>query len=148
MKPRVMPTTYFLVLLASSIVLRLLIPGSGNMPEPYNYSGVVFILVGIALNLWADRIFKVRGTTVKPHERPSTLITTGPFGISRHPMYLGMALILLGTMLFIDPFISILSAAIFVAAMETSFIPMERRNLEKEFGNTYSEYGKKTRRWI
>ncbi|MDD5173200.1 MAG: methyltransferase, partial [Patescibacteria group bacterium] len=48
------------------------------------------------MNIWTDNIFKKGKTTVKPHEKPSTLIVSGPFRLSRHPMYLGMAAILFG----------------------------------------------------
>lgn len=148
MKPRFMPTTYFLVLLLTTIVLRFVLPLKTVVPSPFNYLGVLPIIFGAVLNLWTDRLFKDGGTTVKPHQKPTLLIESGPFGISRHPMYLGMASILLGTALISGSALSFVFPAIFVMIMEVLFIPMEEKKLEEEFGEKYMDYKTRTRRWV
>jgi len=96
MNSKIMPTTFLLVLLLLSLVLHFFFPIKKIIHSSYIYLGVIFIIIGGILNIWADNIFKVNKTTVKPHETPSSLEVTGPFRISRHPMYLGMCAILLG----------------------------------------------------
>jgi len=148
MNKKIMPPTYFIVLLFSSIGLHFLFPVMRLISLPYNYLGILIIIFGIILNLWTDSLFKKRQTTVKPHEMPNFFISSGPFRISRHPMYLGMILILLGVAVFLGSLISFVFPIIFVMIIEKLFIPMEEKNLEKEFGDKYIAYKKRVRKWI
>ncbi len=85
-----MPTTYLLISLALTIGLNSIFPIKRIIHSPNTYMGVIFILFGVLINVWADNLFKKSRTTVKPHETPTSLEVSGPFRISRHPMYLGM----------------------------------------------------------
>ena len=105
-------------------------------------------MFGIILNIWSDLLFKKKKTTVKPHKTPSLLVISGPFRISRHPMYLGMVAILLGTAILHGTLITFLFPIIFIILMEIVFISTEEKNLEKAFGEKYLNYKKKVRRWI
>jgi len=148
MNKKIMPPTYFIVLLFSSIGLHFLFPVMRLISLPYNYLGILIIIFGIILNLWTDSLFKKRQTTIKPHEMPNFFISSGPFRISRHPMYLGMILILLGVAVFLGSLISFVFPIIFVMIIEKLFIPMEEKNLEKKFGDKYIAYKKRVRKWI
>jgi len=145
---KIMPTTYFMVLLILAIVVHFALPIIKIIIFPWNIIGILLILFGIILNLWADQIFKKGNTTVKPHLMPDLLVTSGPFCISRHPMYLGMAAILLGTAVLLGSIITFIFPVIFIILMEAIFIPTEERNLGKQFGEKYKEYKNKARRWI
>jgi protein-S-isoprenylcysteine O-methyltransferase Ste14 len=50
-------------------------------------AGSLPLLLGLALNVVADRQFKQAKTTVKPFQRSSALVTNGAYRICRHPMY-------------------------------------------------------------
>jgi protein-S-isoprenylcysteine O-methyltransferase Ste14 len=148
MPPKLMPPTYFMVLLVLSIVLHVVFPIKTILHAPYTYLGLFSIVFGIILNLWADALFKKRSTPVKPHELPTSLEVSGPFRISRHPMYLGMAAILLGLAILLGSAITFVFPVLFILVMELLFIPMEDRNLEQAFGAEYQAYKKRVRRWI
>jgi protein-S-isoprenylcysteine O-methyltransferase Ste14 len=105
-------------------------------------------VVGGILNIWTDQLFKKQNTTVKPDERPSTFIQTGPFKISRNPMYLGMTILLIGIGFVLGSVISFTGFVLFLVAMEVAFIPQEEINLQEKFGEEYLAYKKKVRRWI
>lgn len=145
---RVMPTTYFLILMALSIFSHFYIPLSKLFYYPVTYIGYLPLVSGITLNLWTDRLFKVNDTTVKPHLDPNVLITSGPFKVSRHPMYLGMALVLLGVAVIHGTIISFIYPIIFILLMEILFIPVEESNLMRLFGQEYLDYMKKVRKWF
>ena len=106
------------------------------------------LVFGCVINVITDNLFKHRKTTVKPYEKPTSFITSGPFKISRHPMYLGMLLILLGVAVLLGSLLTFIPCLAFIILMELIFISLEEKNLEKEFGNKYLEYKKKVRRWI
>jgi protein-S-isoprenylcysteine O-methyltransferase Ste14 len=148
MKTKLMPTTYFVVLLLLSLAAGFVFPEGKVIYSPYTYSGIIMIIFGIIMNLWTDALFKKSKTTVKPHETPTSLETSGPFRISRHPMYLGMTAILLGASVFTGSLITFIFPVIFIVLMEKIFIPLEEKNLEDAFGGKYIGYKKKVRRWI
>jgi len=102
MKSKLMPPSYFNVCLIIGFLLFLLFPINLGIAKPYNYLGTLLVAFGIVINLWTDKLIKKFETTVKPYKKPSYLITNGPFRISRHPMYLGMASILFGGALIFD----------------------------------------------
>jgi len=93
-------------------------------------------------------LFKKNKTTVKPYRNPTELITSGPFRISRHPMYLGMMLILLGIAIVHGTLITFAFPIIFIILMELFFIPYEEKNLERISGRKYLSYKKRVRRWL
>ena len=148
MNHKIMPTTYFWILLLLSVGSHFIFPVRTVIKSPFTYFGTILIGIGIVLNIWTDILFKKLNTTVKPHEYPTTLITSGPFSITRHPMYLGMAGALLGLSVLLGSLITFISPILFVSLMELLFIPLEEENLEKIFNLDYLEYKKKVRRWI
>ena len=101
MKGEIQPPTYFAALLILSGASHFAYPVQQVVEPPYAYLGLLLIAFGAILNLWADSLFKNSKTTVKPQKMPSKLVVSGPFRIRRHPMYLGMAAILLGEAVFL-----------------------------------------------
>jgi protein-S-isoprenylcysteine O-methyltransferase Ste14 len=106
------------------------------------------LLLGIALNLIADKAFKVFNTTVKPFQASTTLITTGVFRITRHPMYLGMILILLGVAILMGSLISFFVIPIFAVLMDQIFVKVEEQMLAEKFGEHWVKYKSEVRKWI
>ena len=148
MKSKIRPDMYFIIFLVLSIVMHFIFPIKKLIFFPYTYFGFVFIALGIILNIWTDLLFKKKKTTVKPYKKPTQLLISGPFRISRHPMYLGMAIILLGVAIIHGTLITFVFPIIFIIFMELFFIPFEEKNLERIFGKKYLNYKKKVRRWI
>lgn len=147
-KNRMMPPTYLIFLLLASIVLNSVFPIKKVMIPPYSYLGSILIIFGIVLNIWCDSLFKKRKTTIKPHEIPTSFEISGPYKMSRNPIYLGMASILTGTALLLGSIITFLTPVVFLIIMDKLFIPMEEKNLENKFGREYVNYKKRVRRWI
>jgi protein-S-isoprenylcysteine O-methyltransferase Ste14 len=144
----IMPTNYFVALMALSVVLHFVYPIAKVLYPPATYAGYLLIVFGAAMNLWTDALFKRHETTVKPYLEPSALITSGPFALSRHPMYLGMASVLLGVAVIHGTVVTFVFPAAYVALMELLFIPHEEESCVKAFGDAYHEYRRKVRRWL
>ncbi len=98
---RVLPPVYFLVALILMLCLHLLFPGPRLIDSPLCYSGALLVAAGIALVLWAAGLFRRADTTIKPFQEATTLVVSGPFRLTRHPMYAGMVGVLLGIGLFL-----------------------------------------------
>ncbi len=108
----------------------------------------VLAAAGVGLNLWADGQFKRAGTTVKPFEETTVLVQTGAFGLSRHPMYLGMMLILVGLAIALGSLTPWLVLPAFAWLVASRFMAAEERKLEGAFGARYLEYKAKVGRWL
>jgi len=145
---KILPPTYFYLLIILSIILHFLLPIILIIKPPFSYLGIIPIIIGIYLNIWTDKLFKTKKTTVKPYEKPSQFIIEGPFKISRHPMYLGMLLILLGIAIVLGSIITFIFPIIFILLMEILFIPFEENNLKNIYKQDYKKYKKRVRRWI
>lgn len=126
-----MPTTYFIIFLLLSIGCHFVFPLLKFIFSAYNYLGFGLIIFGVIMNLWTDSLFKQKQTTVKPYEMPNVFVTSGPFKISRHPMYLGMISILLGVAIFLGSLITFAFPIIFIIIMERRFIPLEEKILKR-----------------
>ncbi|MBN1263055.1 MAG: isoprenylcysteine carboxylmethyltransferase family protein [Candidatus Pacebacteria bacterium] len=145
---QLLPPAYFQICLLFEIVLHFLFPVVRIIGKSLNYFGFLLILLGLGLNIWTDILFKKRKTTVKPFEKPSVLITHGPFFISRHPMYLGFVLILLGLAIVLGSLISFIGPVAMFFILAKLFISKEEKSLEKIFGKQYREYKSRVRRWF
>ena len=143
-----LPPTYFIILLLLSIGLHFVFPIKKVIFPPYTYSGFALIIFGGVINIWTDFLLKKKRTTVKPYESPTSLITSGPFRISRNPQYLGFTAILLGIAINHGTLITFLSPIAFFVLMELLFIPFEEKNLERIFREDYIEYKNRVRRWF
>ena len=148
MKSKIRPDIYFIAFLALSIALHFGLLIKKMLYPPYTYVGWVFIAVGPVLIMWCDLLFKKMETTVKPYEQPTQLLISGPFRISRHPMYLGMVMLLLGVAIVHGTLVSFVFPVVFGILMELLFIPFEEANLERILGRQYLEYKQRVRRWV
>lgn len=145
---RALPPTYLLVALLIQVALHFGLPVMKVIPVPWNLIGIIPVICGVALNLIADQAFKKVGTTVKPFQESTELVTGGAYGISRHPMYLGYVLILAGVAVMLGSVTPFLVVPVFAVLMEVVFIRVEERMLEESFGEAWVGYKDAVRRWI
>jgi protein-S-isoprenylcysteine O-methyltransferase Ste14 len=145
---RPLPPTYLFSTIVVMVLLHFLLPIAEVVPYPWQLLGGVPLLFGITLNLIADQAFKKNHTTVKPFEESSTLITTGVFQLSRHPMHLGMVFILAGIGILMGTLMPFLVIPVFALLIDVVFVRTEERMLADKFGERWQKYQAKVRRWI
>jgi protein-S-isoprenylcysteine O-methyltransferase Ste14 len=111
---------------------------------------VLVLLAGLALVVPAARLFRRTGTTINPVNvnAASKLVTKGPFGFTRNPMYLGMVLILSGIAVWLGGWAVWLGPVAFVAWITRLQIIPEERAMAAKFGADYADYRARVRRWI
>jgi len=132
---KILPPTYLYICLIVEVVSHFLYPIKRIIPSPTNLTGILIIVFGIVLNLWADNLFKKKKTTVKPFEKPSAFIISGPFGFSRHPMYLGFIFLLLGLAILLGSLTPFLPPIVLFIILQKLFISQEEKNLKQTFAN-------------
>ena len=107
-------------------------------------------LIGLCILILAVNSFKKHSTTVNPIkiENASYLVTSGVFEYSRNPMYLGMALILLGLALMFNVIGGTLFTFLFTIFITKFQIRPEEEVMERLFGEDFLNYKKNVRMWI
>lgn len=111
--------------------------------------GRALIVAGVLLMAWAAWTMHRARTTLDPHGHPSSLVTSGPFRLSRNPIYLADALILAGLCLaFRAPLAAPPLVAGFAAVISARFIRPEERRLAQAFPDAFQAYRRRTRRWL
>lgn len=148
MSKRVLPPVYLYVATGLIFALHFLFPIVSVIPRPWHYLGLLPLALGSLLNLLADRDFKTSRTTVKPFETSTALITDGVYKISRHPMYLGFVLMLLGLAVLLRTLSPYIVVGVFTILMEVVFIRAEEAMLADAFGEKWVAYKERVRRWI
>lgn len=110
--------------------------------------GGFFLVVGLIAGFAGFSAFRKVGTSVRPGDEPAHLVTNGPFRISRNPMYLGIELVLVGAFFLTQsPFFLIPPVAFFLL-MNFLQIPFEEKLMTEHFGQSYTEYQRRVRRWL
>ena len=103
------------------------------------YVGLLIFVIGLAI--WVMTTLSVAKT---PLDKPAT---QGPYRISRHPMYFGGFLILVGIGIACASWVVILCAILWIVFFQI-VVPSEERFLLEKYGDTYREYMNRTPRWI
>jgi len=143
-----MPPTYLLICIVIMVALHFLLPVRRIISWPYNCLGVLPLLSGIAVSWWASNLFNKAETTVKPFEQSNHLVTEGPYRFSRHPMYVGMALVPVGLAILLGTITPVLPVPAFVWIMAKKFVVPEEKAMEETFGDAWLEYARRVRRWF
>ena len=88
---RVPPPVYYVVGFLAGVALELAVPT--NWPSAAVRIVVAVLAAGawLALDGAAMLNFRRAGTSMVPMNPTTALVTSGPYGLTRNPMYLGMA---------------------------------------------------------
>ncbi len=136
--------------LAAALCQRAL---TGRRPAPGR--GRAAVVAGITVGSLtmagsASNLFRRSGTTVQPFrpEEASVLVTTGANRISRNPMYVGMAGLLLAQAVWRRSWVALAPAAAFVVFIDRVQVQAEEAALSKKFGPDYADYRAAVPRWL
>jgi protein-S-isoprenylcysteine O-methyltransferase Ste14 len=124
---------------------------SANAPYPgHRIVAVALLLTGVAVALVGVAQFRKAKTSVNPMvpSRASSIVASGVFRISRNPMYVGMALALLGFSTWHSTLPGYILVPLFCLYMTKFQIKPEERALLAQFGSEFSAYMAKVRRWV
>lgn len=109
--------------------------------------GLVLVTLGFVA-LPAILAFRVARTHPEPWKPTKALVTVGPYRYSRNPMYVGMALLYLGTAIWQNTVWPLLALPAVIAVIHVGVIRREERYLEALFGEDYRAYRERVRRWL
>lgn len=105
-------------------------------------------LAGLALNLWGAYAMRRARTAINPYQSTSRIVDSGPFGFSRNPLYIGMDLLFVGIILWLNSAWGVPVFILLLLVMHYGVILREERYLEGQFGEAYRRYRARVRRYI
>lgn len=118
-------------------------------PGWWNLTGLIAVIIGLGLYAWCLVFhYKSYRESVRIGFSPPHLVNSGPYRVSRNPMYVSGLFVWFGWAVFYG------SPAVFAALVllwivfAFRVIPQEERLLEELFGDDYLEYKRSVRRWI
>jgi len=133
----------------ASIIAGLLIEPVAFVPAALALPvGAALVALAIALFVSSVLRFRAAGTPVPARQPTTAIVRTGPFRISRNPIYLAFSLFHLGIAIWVDSAWLLATLAGAVALMNWIVIPREERYLERRFGAEYADYRASVRRWL
>jgi len=105
---------------------------------------------GVLISVSGVIVFRLAGTTVNPTKPGSTssLVRNGPYRVTRNPMYLGFALMLIGWGLFLSNVLALCFLAVFGIYIDRFQIAPEEAALTARFGREFIAYKARVRRWL
>jgi protein-S-isoprenylcysteine O-methyltransferase Ste14 len=111
------------------------------------YAGVALTFAGVLFAMWArltlGRNWSARVTLKEDHE----LIRSGPYALSRHPIYTGMLLALIGGGVYVGELRAVFALVFFVAYFWMK-LSTEEWFMLQQFGNQYREYQREVKALI
>ena len=111
-------------------------------------AGAVLAALGLALAFAGVAAVIRHRTTIVPHHPVATLLTGGAYRLSRNPMYTGLAIAYLGMALVFGSWWPLVLWPPVIVAVRQLVIGPEERYLTQRFGQTYTDYQSRVRRWL
>jgi protein-S-isoprenylcysteine O-methyltransferase Ste14 len=142
------PPVMTLLHVAAALLLNWLFPFPASLPQIMKTLGVFLVLVGLVLAFLAIHQFRLAHTTLDPHGSVNVLVTSGPYRFSRNPIYVGFTCTLLGLPLALGTYWGAVLSPLLVLGLNTLVIRYEEAYLEKKFGDVYTGYRSRVRRWL
>ncbi len=142
------PPVILLAVILVQIGLHLWLPIAEIVPEPWHWSGVMLIILGVVIIGSKAVAFRRAATTVIPFEESSSLVVSGLYRYTRNPMYVGMVIILLGVATLTGSLSPFVGPVVFIPLLNSRVIRHEETMLESQFGQDYNNYKAQVRRWI
>ncbi|MDQ6702828.1 MAG: isoprenylcysteine carboxylmethyltransferase family protein [Pseudomonadota bacterium] len=115
--------------------------------DAIRWLGVVLFVAGGALRLWPVVVLGNRFSGLVAIQPGHTLVTSGVYGVIRHPSYLGLLVNSLGWVLAFRSGVGLLITALIIPPL-VARIRAEERLLRTQFGAEYDAYRARTSRLI
>jgi len=146
--PGFRPRHVYLIPLVSGMVMHLVVP-LPFLPRTLAVPLAIPLLAfAIALFSYSVAKFRAAGTPMPAREPTTAIVRTGPYRLSRNPIYLAFSLFQLGIAIWVNSVWLLATLVGAVALIQSVVIPSEEQYLERKFGVQYLDYKASVRRWL
>ena len=147
---RIPPPIWLLLFASLMWVLDRVAPIAALLEPPVNRAGWILVAAGAAIIATGMLQFRQARTTFNPHTpaKSSSLVSSGVFGYSRNPMYLGLSIALCGWAVVLGSLGPWVALPLFVLVITRLQIEPEEAVLATLFGAAYADYCARVGRWF
>jgi protein-S-isoprenylcysteine O-methyltransferase Ste14 len=145
---KIHPPVLVSTLVLAAFFLNKLWPLPFVFPKVLEWVGYALVLIGLGLTISAASGLLRARTTLDPHGSVSNIVTSGPYRFSRNPIYLGFVCLLIGFPFIFRMYWGLILSPLLIVLMNMLVIQHEEAYLEKKFGDMYTDYKSRVRRWL
>ena len=147
----VRPPVLFAGMILAALFLEFVAPlgpGVGLGPARAHLIGVSFIVLGAVPFGFAMRRFLVTGTNLSTWQPSLALVESGPYTLTRNPIYIGLLTIYFGIAVALTSGWALFSMPIIAAILHYGVVLREEVYLSAKFGDAYRAYQARVPRWF
>jgi protein-S-isoprenylcysteine O-methyltransferase Ste14 len=130
------------------VLLGNFLPLLPSLTRTLRMFGLPLVLIGFVIGLMGFLEIRKANTTLDPHGTVTTVVTSGIYRFTRNPMYLAFCMMVIGFPLAYRSLWGIILVPFFVLTMNRLVIEKEEAYLEKKFGEPYTSFKRRVRRWL
>ncbi len=145
---QLLPPMVLFGLLLASLTLDFFIPLPLDLGVIGLAIGIMLALDGVLLIVWSANLFKKAGTAVPPNRPTKHIVMDGAYKFTRNPIYVGFILGHAAMVLLFDTIWLAATLPIFFIYIDRYVIPREEAYLTRKFGQTYTDYCARVKRWV
>jgi protein-S-isoprenylcysteine O-methyltransferase Ste14 len=107
-----------------------------------------FILCWLVLMIAAFTTFRRARTAIVPLFPATSVVTAGPYRVTRNPMYVSLIALYVGVSLIVNSWWPLIVLPLVVLLIDRAVIAREERYLRSAFPTEYAAYCDRVRRWL
>ncbi|CAB4930217.1 unannotated protein [freshwater metagenome] len=111
-------------------------------------AGFLLLLAGLAWAAWAQATMREHWRMGQDETERTELVTTGPFGRMRHPIYSGMVVVALGIAMIDPTYPGAAGVVLLVIGVRLQAIAVEEPHLRTVHGPAYEAWARRTGRFL
>ena len=108
----------------------------------------LLLVAFVIWNGWSLWLFARHETGLLPGDATTSMIESGPYRLSRNPLYVGLLALYLAIALLASSFWALVLFPTAVVLVLWGAILPEEQFLQERFGEPYDDYRAKVRRWL
>jgi protein-S-isoprenylcysteine O-methyltransferase Ste14 len=120
------------------------------MAWPSHRTGPALFLAALfaCWNGWSLLLFHRHATGLLPGQPTTQLLCSGPFAISRNPLYIGLVILYVAIAVYVPSVWALAMLPGGVLALVKGAVEPEEAYLRKKFGAVYDDYCRRVPRWF
>jgi protein-S-isoprenylcysteine O-methyltransferase Ste14 len=142
------PPVLFMFCLAMASVLERFWPLPISGGRLWLAVGIVILTAAAILGTSAFFVMRRARTPIEPGHVPTKLVSSGPFRLTRNPLYVTLLLIQISIGLMMSSAWLLVGAAALLVLLDRLVVVREERVIREHFGDAYEHYKARVRRWI
>ena len=135
-------------MLVVAALTQIVLPVTLLRLPSFLFAGAALGLLGFGIMMRAWWLFQQHETAICPTAETSSFIIDDIYALTRNPMYLGMVLIMLGIALLVGSWLFYFAASVYALILNHVFCRYEEQKLMSQYGDQYSAYAARVRRWL